>query len=120
MIYSTTDVPEEVFALALNGVYAHGELEDFLKYDVLVTDDLKTYYNYVLVRDQVQDKVVPQEQIYRDSTFAMNSKGETKKIWLFIWGSNHKGFARGYAVADGDAESYEFVRKQMRERKQEL
>jgi hypothetical protein len=121
MIYSTNNVPEEVFALALNGVYAHGELEDFLKDDILVTDDLQTYYNFLQVKEQ--EPHLPLrffDRTYTTSSFAMNGKGETKKVWIFMWYSREQRIVRGFAVTDDDTAGYEYAKEAFAKRTSEL
>jgi hypothetical protein len=111
MIYSTNNpANEDRYVLGLNGIYATGELEEFLGNDIIVTDSLEVYVKYSSLVN-----LPPRERHFVGATaetFAMNDIGETKKVKIVLW--NAEGIVRGYAFCINDRESLTMVKEKFK------
>jgi hypothetical protein len=101
MIYSAMD-KNKPFTMGLNGVYAHGELEEFLGYDVIETGGLEMFMAYNGIK-------LKEHRRYICDTYAVNNQGETRKVTCYLWHDIDNQFPRGLVVCHDNKKDIDYA-----------
>jgi hypothetical protein len=103
MIYSTQNESVKTITKPMDWVYAHGQLEEFLAYDNIMTDEVTVIGAYETVKRFRESTVV--------STKAMNHNGDIISVDIYLWFNQTM---RGLAVSLYDVEGRKFAEEKFK------
>lgn len=104
MIYSMHTERELDRVYPLTWVYAHGELQDFLGHDTILTNNEDVYkaYNRLVLGDQLTACTFSRLS-------ACNDEGFFKEVNLYMWYSDESKTVRGLAVVKDNVEDKKYA-----------